>query len=316
MSDSGKRTVVVGTRDSALAMWQAKHIANLLQVRFPARQFAIKTVQTRGDVVQSLALSEIGTRGVFVKEIQDQLLAGEIDLGVHSLKDLPSEDLPGTVLAAVSAREDPRDALITRHRCRLADLPLGARIGTSSPRRAAQLRALRPDLAIDTIRGNVDTRVRKALNQESFDGVVLAAAGLRRLGLEDAISEYLAVDTVIPAPGQGIVGVEARAGDEEVLAMAAAIDDPSARLAAEAERAFVRAIGGGCYTPLGVHAVIRAGVAHLMGVLASPTGDKVVRDQMAGDPRDAAALGGALAARLLAAGGAELTTGHEHGGGR
>lgn len=302
MSQQDTRPFVVGTRGSALALWQAEYVVGRLRGRFPGRDFVIKTVHTRGDAVQSVSLAEIGTRGVFVKEIQSALLAGEIDLGVHSLKDLPSEVAPGLVLAATTPREDPRDALVSRHACGLADLPRGARLGTSSPRRAAQLRRLRADFVLDTIRGNVDTRVRKALNGE-FDGVVLAAAGLHRLGMAEQVAEYLPFSTMVPAPGQGIIAVEAREGDAEALAVAAVVEDRPARLAAEAERAFVRALGGGCYTPLAAHATVRDGSIEMVGLLASPEGDTVVEAKISGDAGDPVALGTTLARQILAAGG-------------
>lgn len=293
---------MLGTRGSALALWQAEYVVGRLRSRFPERHFVIQIVHTRGDAVQSVSLAEIGTRGVFVKEIQSALLAGEIDFGVHSLKDLPSEEAPGLVLAATAPREDPRDALVSRHGRGLADLPHGARLGTSSPRRAAQLRRLRTDFVLDTIRGNVDTRVRKALNGE-FDGVVLAAAGLRRLGMEDKVAEYIPLSSMVPAPCQGIVAVEAREGDAEALAVAAAVEDRSARLAAEAERAFVRALGGGCYTPLAAHATVLGSSMEMVGLLSSPEGDTVVEAKLSGDVGDPVALGATLAKQILANGG-------------
>jgi len=312
---SSSRPIVVGTRGSALALWQARHVVQALEARHPGRRFDLTTVRTRGDVIQDVALAELGARGVFVKEIEGLLLSGEVDVGVHSLKDLPSELSSGLVLAAVSAREDPRDALVSRGRRPLAELPAGARLGTGSPRRAAQLRAFRPDLVVESIRGNVDTRVRKALAGEGsgLDGAVLALAGLRRLGLEGEVAERIPLSVMTPAPGQGIIGVEARSDDAEVLSLAAAIDDVPTHRAARAERAFVRALGGGCTTPLGAYAVARDGALEIQGVLASTDGRKLLRAEVTGDAADPEALGASLAGRILALGGGEILAEIERG---
>jgi len=300
-----RRPVVIGTRGSALALWQAEHVAGYLRARYQDRQCVIKPIRTRGDVTREVALAEIGARGIFVKEIEAALLAGEVDLGVHSLKDLPSTVPVGLTLAAVSPREDPLDALITRHRCGLSELPPGARLGTSSPRRGAQLLARRPDCVIEGIRGNIDTRVRKALDG-SYDGIVLAVAGLRRLGLEDHISEYIPLSVMLPAPGQGVIAVEARADDAEMLALTAGIDDIPTHLAARAERAFVRALGGGCTTPLGAYAAVHEDTIRLQGVVASPDGAVLLREKSLGSAADPEAVGAALARRLWEAGGKQM----------
>ncbi len=315
MSNLKERPIVVGTRGSALARWQAEYVIQRLRAHHPDRRFVLKPLQTRGDVDRKSSLAEIGTRGIFVKEIQNALLSGEIDLGIHSLKDLPSETHPQLALAAAGPREDPRDALVSHTGLSLAELQPGARVGTGSPRRAAQLRAYRRDLAVENVRGNVDTRVRKAL-EGGFDGVVLAAAGLHRLGLESHIAEYLSLSIMLPAPCQGIVAVEARAGDGEMLAMAAAADDPSAHLAARAERAFVRALGGGCTTPLGAHAILEGGILRMEGLLATPDGTRLLREKVEGDAAFPERAGEDLAGRILAAGGRELLEEIDHGGGQ
>ena len=302
---STNRPIVIGTRGSALAVWQAEFVAQRLRAAHPERQFVLQHIQTRGDVDLKSPLAEIGSTGVFVKEIENALLSGQIDLGVHSLKDLPSELDPRLELAATGPREDPRDALVSRKEAPLTQLPNGARIGTSSPRRAAQLKAFRPDLVVEDVRGNVDTRVRKALGG-TLDAVVLAAAGLRRLGLEGHVTEYLPPSVMLPAPCQGIMGVEARAGDDDVLALAAAFDDPSARVVARAERAFVKALGGGCTTPLGAHAVIEGATIHIDGLLATPDGARLLRDTVEGEARFPEKAGEELAGRILAAGGREI----------
>jgi hydroxymethylbilane synthase len=320
---SSARSIVVGTRGSALALWQARRVVDLLQARHPDRSFTLSIVRTRGDAVREVPLAELGARGVFVKEIESLILSGEVDVGVHSLKDLPSELSPGLALAMVTAREDPRDALVSRCNRSLAELPAGARLGTGSPRRAAQLLALRPDLVVEGIRGNVDTRVRKVLEKvletelegegSSLDGVILALAGLRRLGLEDKVAERIPLAAMVPAPGQGIIGVEARSDDEEVLRLTAAIDDVPSHRAARAERAYVRVLGGLCTTPLGAYAVARDDVVEIQGVLASPDGRRVLRAEATGDAADSEAVGAALARKILAMGGAELLAELERG---
>lgn len=302
---TGKPIVVIGTRGSALALWQSEYVMRRLQALHSDHSFVLKRITTGGDLDQKSALAEIGTRGVFVKEIQSALLSGEIDLGIHSLKDLPSELDPRLVLAAFGPREDPRDALVSREMVPLSELPPGARVATGSPRRAVQLKLARPDLVIEDIRGNVDTRVRKVLRGD-FDAVVLAAAGLRRLGLESHIAEYLPLSTMLPAPGQGIIAVEARAEEIAVLRIAAAVDDPDAHLAARAERAFVRALGGGCTIPLAAHATAEGGTLRIEGLLASPDGAILVRDRVDGDIAFPEFAGEQLADRIVASSGPEL----------
>lgn len=306
IDETGRPIVTIGTRGSALAMWQAEYVMRRLQSLRSDRHFVLSRITTSGDVDQKSALAEIGTRGVFVKEIQSALLSRRIDLGIHSLKDLPSDLTPQLMLPAFCPREDARDALVSREGLKLAELPPGSRVGTGSPRRAVQLKLLRPDLAIADIRGNVDTRVRKTLRGD-YDAVVLAAAGLKRLGLDGHIAEYLPLSDMIPAPGQGIVAVEARAADDELLAVVDAIDDRDARIAAAAERAFVRALGGGCTTPLAAHAtMVNGGVLRIEGLLASPDGATMVRDVVEGDSDQPEAAGEELARRIIAAGGPDL----------
>ncbi|HEX9014604.1 MAG TPA: hydroxymethylbilane synthase [Chloroflexota bacterium] len=300
-----KDVIVIGTRSSALAMWQAEYIKSALEAAHPDKKFLLKLVQTRGDLDHRSALAEIGTRGVFVKEIENALLSSEIDLGVHSLKDLPSDLHPGLEIPAVTSREDPRDVLVSRGRLSLADLPRGGKIGTSSPRRSAQITLLRPDLETENIRGNVDTRVRKVMDG-AYDATVLAAAGLHRLGLTDKIAEYLPLSSMLPAPGQGIVAVETRADDDETRRLVQAVDDPTAHLAARAERAFVRRLGGGCTTPLGAHATVGGRTIEMRGMLATPDGRVMLREAVTGDAGAPEEAGELLAERILAAGGGEI----------
>lgn len=276
----------------------------LRQLR-PGRSFALELIRTEGDEVSNVPLAQFGSRGVFVKEIEAALLAGQVDLAVHSLKDLPSQTDAGLVLAAVGEREDVRDVLVSRHNLPLAGLPPGALIGTSSPRRAAQIKAFRRDFVTADLRGNLDTRLRKAARGD-YDGVVLAAAGIHRLGMQDRITEYLPVAVSVPAAGQGVLAVEAREGDEEIISLVQELDCAPVRQAITAERAFTRALGGGCQAPAGVYAEDRQAVLHVVGVVVSLDGERVLRASVTGPDTAAVALGEALAADLLAQGAAAI----------
>ena len=296
-----RAAVTVGTRGSALARAQTECVRELLEAAWPGLACEVRPIVTEGDRTQASGkpLPEIGGKGLFTAELERALRDGEIDLAVHSLKDLPAEDSPGVVVGAVCLREDVRDCLVARDGLGLHDLPEGAVVGTSSLRRTAQLRALRPDLEIRSIRGNVDTRVRKVREGE-FDAVVLAAAGIRRLGLADAVTEWLSEDTMLPAPGQGALAVQCRAGDEPVLALLAAIDDPGTRAATTAERAFLRALGAGCTAPVGAYAeAVDPERVRVEALVAAPDGREVVRVAGEGEPEE---LGERLAREALAAG--------------
>lgn len=260
----------------------------------PQRQFTIVVVRTQGDILAQAPLAEMGGRGLFVKEIEVALLQEKVDLAVHSLKDLPTELAPGLVLAAISEREDARDALVTRWNCSLAELPQGARLGTSSPRRAAQLRAFRPDLEIVGLRGNLDTRVRKALEGD-LDGAVLAAAGLLRLGMQDRISQYLSPEVCLPAAGQGALAIQCRAQDAGTRELASPLDHLPTRSAVMAERAFIQAVGGGCQRPVAAYGVVQEAELVLWGMVASADGSRVFRGQMRGNIEAPEELGRQLA---------------------
>jgi hydroxymethylbilane synthase len=302
--DRQPSVVRLGTRASKLAVVQTSMVESALLEANPDLHIVIEHITTKGDVVQDRPLSAIGDKGLFIAEIEQALRAGRIDLAVHSAKDLPSVLPADMLLAAFPRRADPRDALIGRAGGGLADLPSGAKVGTTSLRRACQLRALRPDLWIESLRGNVDTRLRK-LDEGQYDAIVLAAAGLDRLGLSDRISEYLDPAVMLPAGAQGALGLEVRASDHASAALAAPLDDPATRAAVLAERALLARIGGGCQTPIGAHARLLGDTLTLAGMIGAADG-RVVRGERSGPANDPAALGAALAEELLANGGQAL----------
>jgi hydroxymethylbilane synthase len=264
----------IGTRRSPLALWQARHVGALLQRREPGLQVELVEIVTRGDKILDSPLAKVGGKGLFVKEIEERLLSGGVDLAVHSLKDMPAELPPGLVLASVPGREDPRDAFVSSRHRRLEDLPPGARVGTSSLRRACQLKAWRADLEIVPIRGNVQTRLRRI--DEELDAGVLAAAGLKRLGLAERIGELLEPERMLPAVGQGALAIEARDGDAETLARVGALEDPATRLAVGCERAFLARLGGGCQVPIAAHARVDGGRIALRALVGHPDGSRTV----------------------------------------
>ncbi len=297
--------VRIGTRGSPLALRQAEEVAAGLRHAWPGLRVELVSIRTSGDRLQTAHLADVGGKGLFVKEIDEALREGGVDLAVHSLKDLPAERPTGLVLAAFPPREDPRDVLVASSPMRVGSLPRGARVGTSSLRRSVQLLALRPDVTAAPIRGNVDTRMRK-LRQGEYDALVLAAAGLRRLGLLDATATPLDPDEMLPAAGQGTLGVEAREDDPGTRRLAAALTDAETRTVTLAERAFVEAMGGSCTTPLAAYARRTETGLRLDAFLATPDGTRTLRDAAVGDPAAPEALGRGLAERLFAAGAAEI----------
>jgi hydroxymethylbilane synthase len=297
--------VRAGTRASRLALWQTEHVIAQLAQAWPHLSFERVRIRTLGDRISNVPLPQIGDRGLFTRELEDGLRSGTIDFAVHSLKDLPTEQPEGLALGAVLSREDPSDVLVSQNGRRLADLPPGARIGTSTLRRRAQLMALRPDLDIVDIRGNVPTRIEKVQRGE-YDGTLLALAGLRRLELTDAATEVFASELMVPAPGQGALAVQVRAGDDRLQRIVAAVDDLPARLATAAERRVLNALEGGCQAPIGALATWAApGLLHLVGVVAGIDGLHLLRAAEArrvGDEHAARALGESVAAVLASQG--------------
>jgi hydroxymethylbilane synthase len=292
--------LTIGSRGSQLALWQARWIqAHLQSFGVESR---LEIIHTTGDKITDVALSKVGTKGLFTKEIEEALLSGAIDLAVHSLKDMPTEVPDGLTLAAIPEREDPRDALVGRS---LATLAQQARVGTSSLRRAAQLRARRPDLDIENIRGNLDTRLRK-LDAGQYDAIVLASAGLRRLGWENRITELLDPQVMCPAVGQGALAVETRADGGAGEEIAKRLEHRESRIAVTAERAVLAALGGGCQVPIGAYATVDAGTVHLRAIIVSPDGTQIIRKESSGATGDAASIGGALGNELLAEGGRQI----------
>lgn len=297
--------VRIGTRGSRLAVRQAELVAEALGRAWPGLAVELVPIRTSGDRLPDANLALVGGKGLFVKEIDEALLDGRVELAVHSLKDLPAEIADGLALAAFPERDDPRDVLVSRTGGGLDGLPRGARVGTGSLRRRVQLLARRPDLAVELIRGNVDTRLRK-LEEGPYDAVVLAAAGLRRLGLAPPGAVVLAAAEMLPAVGQGTLAVATRADDAATRRLVAPLDHAETRAAAEAERAFLGAIGGSCTTPLAAYARREGGAFRLDALVATPDGARVLRDGETGDPADAAALGCRVAERMLAAGAADI----------
>lgn len=288
----------VGTRGSALALAQTISVIGLLQQSRPECSFVQQIIKSEGDTDKTSPLTQIGGRGVFTSILQERLLHGEIDLAVHSAKDVPSLSPVGLELAAFPNREDPRDALITRHGVALAELPGKPVIGTSSRRRAAQILALRPDTVIRELRGNIDTRLRKARGND-YDAIILAVAGIRRMGWANTITEYLPFETFTPAPAQGAIAVETRIAPDSAAGIVRAIDDPAVSLAVRIERAFLRGVGGGCTTPIGAHAVIAGKYVTFHAMLSDDDGSRLVRERISLDTNTAEEEVFALAGRML-----------------
>jgi hydroxymethylbilane synthase len=299
MPTASTKTLTIGSRGSPLALWQARFIA--VQLAKAGVESRVEIIKTTGDHMQTASLALAGGKGLFTKEIEEALLSGQIDLAVHSLKDLPTESPRGLTIAAVPLRANPFDAIVG---ARLADLALGALVGTSSPRRAAQLRLLRPDLRIEAIRGNVDTRLRK-LGDGEFDGILLAAAGLERLELANQIAEVFTPDRLCPAPGQGALGVQTRSEDE-AQRICRRLNHEASSQAVEAERAVLAGLGGGCQLPVGAYATVEGDALTLAAVVVAPDRPVLIRSSITGQAIDAERLGRCLADDLLRQGAGAL----------
>lgn len=299
-------TITIGTRASKLALWQAEYIAGEIEKQYPACHVELKTMTTKGDRILDAPLAKIGGKGLFTKELEQAMLAGEIDLAVHSLKDMPTEVPEGLMIGAITARLDPGDAFVSVRYKAIEELPQGARVGTSSLRRRAQLLAVRPDLTILDLRGNVNTRLAK-LDAGEFDAIVLAAAGLKRLGLGERIRTILPRAMILPAVGQGALAVECRADDTRIRECIDFLRDPHMTAAATAERAFLRRVEGGCQIPVGVYAEVGEGnMLHIEAMIASVDGMRVCRSRAMGATDTAEKLGIALAEELLDVGGRDI----------
>lgn len=298
-------TIRVATRGSLLALTQTRWAVDRLKEANPGTEFELHTFKTVGDKVLDVALSQIGGKGLFTKELEDAMLDGRADLAVHSLKDMPTELPPGLVLGCIPEREDPRDVVITRDGTLFQELPPGSLVGTSSLRRVAQLRAQRPDLEYVSIRGNVDTRLRK-MEEGQVAALVMAASGLHRAGFKERITQYLDPAYCLPAPGQGALTIEIRETDGRIGQVVGRIHDTTTALEVMAERALLARLEGGCQVPIGAYAVLDSGILHLEGLIASPDGSKVIRYEAEGDGGRARSLGQQVAEWLLANGGQEI----------
>jgi hydroxymethylbilane synthase len=296
---------VLGSRGSALALAQTGEVVRIRSGRYPDVDFQVKRIKTQGDLQRRRPLSRMEGKGVFVKEIQEALIAGEIRAAVHSYKDLPVESAPGLEVGAILPREDPRDALVSRDGLPLGSLPHGAFLGTSSPRRAAQIQALRPDLHIGELRGNLDTRLRKVASGV-VEVAVVAAAGLHRMGWQDRITQLLPPEVCIPAVGQGALAVEIRTDDEEARRLLTPLDHPPTRTAILAERAFLERLGGGCHSPIAALGEVHNGRLSLWGMVASPGGRQILKDSIEDSADFPQRVGQLLAERLLEQGAAAL----------
>jgi hydroxymethylbilane synthase len=305
MSTADRRTLLIGTRGSRLARIQAEAVRERLSSLHPDRAWLLREIKSEGDVRQQASLATIGGQGVFVKALEEKLLDREIDLAVHSLKDMPTRLAAGLKIGAVLSREDARDALVSRSGSTLDDLPAGAVVGTGSARRRAQLLAYRSDLVIRDVRGNADTRLRK-LNSGDYDALILATAALIRLRRTSAVSQYLPLTLMLPAVGQGALAVEVRENDEEVAGLIQPLNHSPTERAVSAERAFLSALGGGCAVPVAAHAAVSGKRLSLQGMVANLDGRKVICDSLSGPPLLAEDIGRRLADKILSQGAAQI----------
>ena len=296
-----RKQIRIGTRASALALWQAEWVKSELEKKYPGTAVALTKIKTTGDKILDVPLAKVGGKGLFVKEIEEAMLAGEIDIAVHSMKDVPTFFPEGLHLSCITKREDPRDALLTRNKVKFKDLPKGANVGTSSLRRQAQLMNVRPDFVIHQLRGNVDTRLRK-LKEGQYDAIILAAAGVKRLGLAENVSEYIAPEISLPAIGQGALGIECRVDDRELNDLIGFFNHADTRTCVTGERALLRRLEGGCQVPIACYGEMKNGDLHLTGLVGSVDGKRIIKDAIEGAPDKAEKLGVTLAEKLLSQG--------------
>ncbi len=297
--------IKVGTRGSKLALAQTNSVIEALKKVAPEIEVEICVIRTSGDIMQDVSLAQIGGQGVFVKEIEEALLARSIDLAVHSMKDVPGETPEGLIFAAVMEREDARDVLVSRGNVKMEFMPKGARIGTGSLRRAAQIKAMLPDVSIMPLRGNIDTRLKK-IETENLTGVILAAAGMKRMGYLEKITQYLPVELMLPAVGQGALGLEIRMQDTQLSELCAKMNDEQTAAEVAAERAYLRALGGGCRLPIAAYGLLEGKRLTLEGILTVPNGSTMIRDKVWGEIGQAEELGKKLADLILEKGGKRL----------
>lgn len=301
-----KNKITIATRESLLALWQANYVANRLRDEYPSLQVELLPVTTKGDQILDRPLVEIGGKGLFIKELEVILLEGKADIAVHSLKDMTAACPEGLTIAAVTDREDPRDAFVSNTYQSLKELPLHARVGTSSLRRQAQLLHWRNDLDVRSLRGNVQTRLRH-LDEGDFDAIILAAAGLKRLGLGERITSYISTTDSIPAAGQGVMAIEARSADEDTLDLISFLHNKEVASCIQAERAFLAKVGGDCKVPAGIYAVPSGkGDMKVEAFIASPDGENLYRTENGGTIDEAESLGSSIAEKLLDAGGRHI----------
>lgn len=299
--DMAARTLRIATRKSPLALWQANFVKDRLEALHPDLQVKLVPMSTQGDKILDTPLAKVGGKGLFVKELETAMLEGRADIAVHSMKDVPVEFPDGLGLHTICEREDPRDAFVSNHFNQIDELPQGAVVGTSSLRRQCQLRAARPDLVIRDLRGNVNTRLAK-LDAGEYDAIILAAAGLKRLEMAHRIAAFIEPEQSLPANGQGAVGIECRLDDHDLHALLAPLEHPETRIRVLTERAMNRALQGGCQVPIGAYALVQGEEVWLRGLVGSPDGARVIRDEIRGPLAEGEALGHTLAQRLLAAG--------------
>ncbi|MBM9537833.1 hydroxymethylbilane synthase [Desulfobulbus alkaliphilus] len=300
-----KTLLRIGTRASQLAVTQSTWVKHRIETTYPRIRVELTRITTKGDRILDVPLAKVGGKGLFVKEIEDALLAGEVDLAVHSMKDVPTELPEGLHIGIIPMREIPQDAFVSARYASLDALPHGAKVGTSSLRRKSQLAALRPDLTIVDLRGNIDTRLRK-LDEGLFDAILLAGAGLNRMGLQKRITTLLSAEQMLPAIGQGSLGIELRRSDSDLLQLLQFLHDPDTAVTVAAERAFLLRLEGGCQVPIGAHALLTANTISLTGLIAGVDGRHIIKETMTGPAEQAAALGTTLAESLLAKGGKAL----------